>query len=78
MTEKLIKILNDVRTGVDYASEERLVDDGLIDSFDIVTLIAEISNEFDLRIPPEYILPEHFNSVAALEAMLAKVREEWS
>ncbi len=73
--EKLIEILKDLHSDVDYETEEGLVDNGILDSLDIVTLVTEIDSEFDVRIPPEEIVPENFNSAKALFALIEKLDE---
>ena len=74
--EKLIEILRELHDDVDFEVEEALVDDGIIDSLDIVTLITEINDQFDVSIPPEEIVPENFNSAAALYALIERLDEE--
>ena len=73
--EKLIEILNELHSDVDYRTEEGLVDNGILDSLDIVTLVTEIDSEFDVRIPPEEIVPENFNSARALFELIEKLDE---
>jgi acyl carrier protein len=74
--EKLLKILNDLHPEVDFESNESLVDDGILDSLDIVSLVTEIYAEFDVTIPAEEIVPENFNSAKALMALITKIDEE--
>ena len=74
--EKLLKILNDLHPEVDFESNESLVDDGIFDSLDIVSLVTEIYAEFDVTIPAEEIVPENFNSAKALMALITKIDEE--
>ena len=74
--EKLIEILNDLHAGIDYETEEGLIDNGILDSLDIVTLVTEIDSEFDVRIPPEEIVPENFNSAKALMELITRLDEE--
>lgn len=73
---KLIEILTDLHPDVDFATEEGLVDNGILDSLDIVTLITEINDKFDVSIPAEEIIPENFNSAAALMALIERLDEE--
>ena len=73
--EKLLEILNELHEDVDFGAETALVDDGILDSLDIVTLITEIDSEFDVRIPPEEIIPENFNSAEALWTLISKLDE---
>lgn len=74
--EQLIEILSDLHPDVDFESEKGLVDDGILDSLDIVTLITEINDAFDISIPAEEIIPENFNSAEALFALICKLDEE--
>lgn len=64
--ETLIKILQGLHPDVDFMEETGLIDKGIIDSFDIVTLISEIADQFEVRISADEIIPEHFNSAQAL------------
>ena len=74
--EKLLEILSSLHPDVDFESTEDLVDDGILESLDIVTLVTEINSEFDVIIPAEEIVPENFNSAAALMALIEKLDEE--
>lgn len=73
--EKLIEILKELHDDVDFENENALVDDGILDSLDIVSLVTEIDSEFDVRIPPEEIVPENFNSATALWELIQKLDE---
>lgn len=74
--EKLLKILNELHPEVDFENNESLIDDGILDSLDIVSLVTEIYAEFDVTIPAEEIIPENFNSAEALMALITKIDEE--
>lgn len=74
--EELMEILNNLHPDVDFETEERLVDDKILDSFDIVSLIAEINETFDIAITAKDILPENFNSAKSLYALIQKLEEE--
>ena len=74
--EKLLKISNDLHPDVDFENNDSLIDDGILDSLDIVTLVTEIYSEFDVTIPAEEIVPENFNSAEALMALITKIDEE--
>ena len=74
--DKLIEILFDLHPDVDFETEDGLVDNGILDSLDIVTLITEINDKFDVSIPAEEIIPENFNSAEALYALIEKLDEE--
>lgn len=74
--EELLNILRELHPDVDFETEEHLIDDKILDSFDIVTLVAEIDSEFDVAIPAEELLPENFNSAKALYALVERLMEE--
>ena len=74
--EELMEILNNLHPDGDFETEERLVDDKILDSFDIVSLIAEINEAFDIAITAKDIIPENFNSAKALYALIQKLEEE--
>ncbi len=71
--EQLIEILKELHPDVDFETEEGLVDDGILDSLDIVTLVTEINDRFDVSIPPEELVPDNFNSAAALFELIEKL-----
>ncbi len=74
--EELLEILNELHDDVDYETEEHLIDNGILDSLDIVTLIAQISDRFDVTITAKDIAPENFNSAAAMAALIRRLEEE--
>lgn len=74
--EKLLEILSELHPDVDFATATDLIDEGILDSLDIVTLVTEINSEFDVTIPAEEIVPENFNSAEALMALIEKLDEE--
>ncbi len=71
--EKLLEILSSLHPEVDFENTEDLIDDGILDSLDIVTLVTEINAELDVTIPAEEIIPENFNSAKALWALIEKL-----
>lgn len=74
--EQLLEILSDLHPEVDFEECDTLLDDGILDSFDIVSLISEINEEFDVVISAEHIIPENFNSAEALYALIERLEEE--
>ena len=74
--EKLLKILNELHPEIDFENNDSLIDDGILDSLDIVSLVTEIYAEFDVTIPAEAIVPANFNSAEALMALITKIDEE--
>ena len=73
--EELLQILSELHSDVDFENEEGLIDEGILDSLDMVTLITEINGRFDVSIPPEEIIPENFNSAEAIFALIEKLDE---
>ena len=73
--EKLLQILSSLHPEVDFENTVDLVDDGILDSLDMVTLITEMNERLDVSIPPEEIIPENFNSADALWALIEKLDE---
>ncbi len=74
--DELLAILQDLHPEVDFETCNTLVDDKIIDSFDIVSIISEISEEFDVVIPAEEIVPENFNSAQALYELIQRLSDE--
>jgi acyl carrier protein len=74
--EELIKLLEARNSEIDFRTNKSLIDDGLLTSLDIVFIITEISETFDVIIPPLEITPENFNSAEALYALLTKLTDE--
>lgn len=73
---ELLEILNDLHDDINYDECTTLIDDKLLDSFDIITLVSEIQNEFDVSITAEHMIPENFNSAKALYALIERLLEE--
>ena len=71
--DKLIEILSDLHPDVDFATETGLIDNGILDSFDVVTLVAEIDDNFDVQIPAEELVPENFNTAKALYELIQRL-----
>lgn len=74
--DKLLDILNELHPEVDFETETGLIDNKILDSFDIVTIVAEIDGEFDVQIPAVELTPENFNSAQALYALVEKLMDE--
>ena len=74
--EQLLEILEELHPDVDFNTEEHLIDSGIIDSMDIVSLITEISETFDVTITAKDIIVENFNSAKALYALIERLMDE--
>lgn len=64
--EKLLEILKDIRPDVDFENEMALIDDGILDSFDVVSIISELDDQFGVQIRISELDPDNFNSVGAI------------
>ena len=74
--EQLLEILAELHPEVDFETEEHLIDNKILDSFDMVTIVAELDSEFDVSIPAEELIPENFNSAKALYALVERLMED--
>ncbi len=74
--EKILEILEELHSDIDYMKEEKLVDNKVLDSFDLVTLVSELDDEFDIEITAKDFVPDNFNSVKAIYAMVERLMEE--
>ena len=72
--EELLELLSEICPGVDFENETALVDDGLLESLDIVTIVAEIMDRFDVELNVEDLLPENFNSAEAIWDLIESKR----
>jgi acyl carrier protein len=76
MEEKLLKILKELRPEVDFTRETRLIDEDILDSFDIIALVGELNDTFDIQIGPEHLLPENFNTLSCILDLVRKLQAE--
>ena len=74
--EKLIQILENIVDGVDYEQCTTLIDENILDSLAIISLVAEIEEQFDVQIPTVEIIPDNFNSAKAIWDLIVKLQEE--
>ncbi|CUU91827.1 hypothetical protein [Campylobacter hyointestinalis] len=72
--QEIIEILKSLRSDVDFENGENLVSDGIITSFDILQIVMELEEKFDIQIEPQYIEPENFNSAKAIERMIVELK----
>jgi len=73
---ELMEILEELRPDVDFENETGLIDHGILDSFDIVSLVGELNEAFDIEIKPTDLVPENFNSAEAILALVEKLQDE--
>lgn len=74
--EELLEILSEIKDDVDFETEDRLIDDGILDSFDILQIISALNDEYDISIPASEIIPENFNSAESLWDMVQRLQED--
>ena len=73
--EKLLELLKGIRPDIDFENETALVEDGLLDSFDVVSIISEIDDVFGVQIHVSELDPENFNSVQTIWNLIQKLQE---
>lgn len=72
--EQLLQIMSDVRPDIDFDKETSLIDDDILDSFDIIAIVSEVNVQFNVEINVNDLLPENFNSAAALYELILKLQ----
>lgn len=73
--DKLMEILEEVNSEVDFETCDTLIDDGILDSFDIVSIVGELNDAYDIEITPVDIVPENFNSAEAMWEMIQRLQD---
>lgn len=74
--EKLLEILQGIRPDVDFVNEKSLIDDGILDSFDVVSIISELDDAFGVQVRITELDPDNFNSVEAIWALVQSMKEQ--
>lgn len=74
--DHMIELLEDVKGNVDYENCTTLVDDRVLDSFDILSIISSINDELDVSVPAKDIVPDNFNSAQAMLEMVKRMVDE--
>ena len=72
--DELLELLEDIKPTVDFRTCTGLIDDGYLDSFDILSIVSELNDAFGIEISPVDIIPENFNSAKALWAMIQRLQ----
>ena len=75
MRQKVIASLSEICPGVDFEHETALIDDGLVDSLDIVSIVTELMDTFEVEITVDDLQPENFNSVDAIVRLIQAAQE---
>lgn len=76
MKEKLLALLEDIRPDVEFEKETKLIDAGILDSFDIISIVQEMNETFDIEIDVEELEPYNFNTVTAMLELIQKLQAE--
>lgn len=74
--DELMEILEELRPDVDFENETGLIDNGILDSFDIVSLVTALNDAYDIEIKPNNLVPENFNSRDAILALVEQLQDE--
>ena len=74
MREQIIEILTEICPGVDFEQETSLIDDGLIDSLDIVAVVTDLMDTFAVQLGVDDLTPENFNSVDAICQLIERAQ----
>ena len=72
--EELLELLMEIRPDIQFLGGEKLVDDGLLDSFDVVAIVGEIGERFQVDVPVEEINGQNFNSPEAMLRMIERLK----
>ena len=72
--DKLMEILKELHDDVDYANEKKLIDDGILDSFDIIQLVSDLNEAFDVEINVADLVPDNFNTVEAMWELIQEMQ----
>ncbi len=72
--DELLEILEDIQPDADYATCTTLIDDGILDSFAILSIVSELQDTYDIKITPTDLVPENFNSAQALWDMVCRLK----
>ena len=73
--ETLLMILNDIDDGIAWEREQALIDDHILDSFGVITLVSDLEEAFDISIEAGEMIPENFNSAQAIWNMVRRLQE---
>lgn len=73
--DELLEILEEIKADIDFTACDTLIDDGYLDSFDILSIVGELNDAFSIEISPVDIIPENFNSAKALWAMVERLQD---
>ena len=72
--DKLLEVLEEIRPDVDFKNNKKLIDDGVLDSLNILEIVSELCDTFDIEISPADIILSNFNSAEAMLAMIERLK----
>ena len=72
--EELIRIMSEIRPDLDFKLEDKLIDDDVLDSFDIIQIVSEVNDFFGIELNVNDLLPENFNSAEALYELISRLK----
>ena len=73
MKEEILKVLSNLRPEFDFTENVNFIEEGMLDSFDVISLVSELDNKYGIEISGEDVIPENFSSVEAIEALLKRL-----
>lgn len=74
MRERILQILQEVRHDVDFENERKLIDNGVLDSFDLISIVSGLNDEFEIEITADELEAENFNMLDAIVALVESMR----
>ena len=74
MREQVLKVLTEIREDVDFENETKLIDDGILDSFDIISIVSELNEKFFVEITADELEPDNFNALDAIVALVESLQ----
>ena len=72
MKEKVIEILTELRPEFDFTEDVNFIEEGMLDSFDVVSLVDELEEQFGIKIDGVDVLPENFSTIDSIISLLKK------
>lgn len=73
MKEEILKVLSNLRPEFDFTENVNFIEEGMLDSFDVISLVSELDNKYGIAISGEDVVPENFSSVEAIEVLLRRL-----
>jgi acyl carrier protein len=74
--DTVLEILKEIHPGIDYETETALIDDGLLDSFNVIAIVTELNSRFGIKISISDLVAQNFNSMQAIHALVEHHRRE--